>query len=117
MKIYADGADLESIIALAHDPRISGFTTNPTLMRKAGVEDYEAFARKVLETIPFERNSDGFVFDSEFLAQSAWFGFRIGDAPIPCRYFDEASSIRLSAFVKSSSCHSWRRSRPALRRS
>ncbi|QIG44783.1 transaldolase [Nocardioides anomalus] len=51
MKIYADGADLESIIALAQDPRISGFTTNPTLMRKAGVDDYEAFARKVLETI------------------------------------------------------------------
>ena len=41
MKIYADGADLESIIALADDPRISGFTTNPTLMRKAGVDDYE----------------------------------------------------------------------------
>lgn len=51
MKIYADGADLESIIALAEDPRISGFTTNPTLMRKAGVDDYEAFAHKVLETI------------------------------------------------------------------
>ena len=51
MKIYADGADLESIIALAEDPRISGFTTNPTLMRKAGVEDYEGFARKVLETV------------------------------------------------------------------
>ena len=51
VKIFADGADLESIIALADDPRISGFTTNPTLMRKAGVDDYEAFARKVLETI------------------------------------------------------------------
>jgi transaldolase len=51
VKIYADGADLESIIALAEDPRISGFTTNPTLMRKAGVDDYESFARKVLETI------------------------------------------------------------------
>ena len=51
MKIFADGADLESIIALADDPLISGFTTNPTLMRKAGVDDYEAFARKVLETI------------------------------------------------------------------
>jgi transaldolase len=51
VKIYADGADLESIIALAEDPRISGFTTNPTLMRKAGVDDYEAFAHKVLETI------------------------------------------------------------------
>jgi transaldolase len=51
VKIYADGADLESIIALAEDPRISGFTTNPTLMRKAGIEDYEAFAHKVLETV------------------------------------------------------------------
>ena len=51
MKIYADGADLESIIALAEDPRISGFTTNPTLMRNAGVDDYEGFARKVLDTI------------------------------------------------------------------
>jgi transaldolase len=51
VKIFADGADLESMIALAADPRISGFTTNPTLMRKAGVSDYEAFARKVLEVV------------------------------------------------------------------
>jgi transaldolase len=51
MKIFADGADLESMIALAEDPTISGFTTNPTLMRKAGVSDYEAFAHKVLGTI------------------------------------------------------------------
>ena len=51
MKIFADGADLESMVRLVDDPRISGFTTNPTLMRKAGVSDYEAFARKVLGTI------------------------------------------------------------------
>jgi transaldolase len=51
VKIFADGADLESMIALADDPRIGGFTTNPTLMRKAGVSDYEAFARKILATI------------------------------------------------------------------
>ncbi|RNM13794.1 transaldolase [Nocardioides pocheonensis] len=51
MKIFADGADLESLIALVDDPRISGFTTNPTLMRKAGITDYEAFAHKVLDTI------------------------------------------------------------------
>lgn len=60
---------------------------------------FRVYSRKVLETIPFETNNDGFVFDSEFLAQAAWFGFRIGDAPIPCRYFDEASSIRLGASV------------------
>jgi glycosyltransferase involved in cell wall biosynthesis len=51
------------------------------------------YARKVLETVPFDRNSDDFVFDSQFLAQAAYFGFRIGDAPVPARYFPEASSI------------------------
>ena len=51
VKIYADGADLESMVALAEKPHIAGFTTNPTLMRKSGVSDYEGFARKVLETI------------------------------------------------------------------
>jgi transaldolase len=50
-KIFADGADLEGIIELAADPRISGFTTNPTLMRKSGITDYEGFARKVLESV------------------------------------------------------------------
>src|SRR6516162_2950590 len=51
VKIYADGADLESMIALAEKPHIAGFTTNPTLMRKSGVSDYEGFAKKILETI------------------------------------------------------------------
>jgi transaldolase len=44
IKIYADGASLPELSELAQNPRISGFTTNPTLMRKAGVEDYRAFA-------------------------------------------------------------------------
>ncbi|MCB9899412.1 MAG: glycosyltransferase family 2 protein [Planctomycetes bacterium] len=52
-----------------------------------------AYTREVLETIPFERNSDDFVFDSQFLVQAVHFGFTIGDIPVPCRYFDEASSI------------------------
>jgi transaldolase len=51
VQIYADGADLESMISLAERPGIAGFTTNPTLMRKSGVGDYEAFARKVLDVI------------------------------------------------------------------
>jgi transaldolase len=51
VKIYADGADLEGMIALAERDDIAGFTTNPTLMRKSGVTDYEAFARKVLDAI------------------------------------------------------------------
>jgi hypothetical protein len=53
------------------------------------------YARRVLETIPFEENSDDFVFDSQFLAQAVTFGFRIGDVPVPARYFPEASSIGL----------------------
>lgn len=52
VKLFADGADLAGILALRGDPRIQGFTTNPTLMRKAGVLDYEAFARSLLRAVP-----------------------------------------------------------------
>jgi len=51
IKIFADGADLEGMKAMAAKPWIKGLTTNPTLMRKAGVTDYAAFARKVLAAI------------------------------------------------------------------
>ena len=52
VKIFADGADYDGIVKMAKNPVIKGFTTNPTLMRKAGVNDYETFARKVLAAIP-----------------------------------------------------------------
>ena len=51
IKVFADGASLEGILELALDPRISGFTTNPTLMRQSGIVDYVGFARKVLDHI------------------------------------------------------------------
>ena len=51
VKIFADGADLDVILALAADKRIAGFTTNPTLMWKAGLTDYEEFAKRLLERI------------------------------------------------------------------
>jgi len=51
VKIFADGADLDRILALAANKRISGFTTNPTLMWRAGLTDYEEFARRLLERI------------------------------------------------------------------
>lgn len=51
IQIFADGADLAEISRLAADPLIKGFTTNPTSMRKAGVGDYESFARDVLSLI------------------------------------------------------------------
>ena len=51
IKIFADGADLASITTMSKNPLIKGFTTNPTLMKKAGVNDYEKFARNVLEIV------------------------------------------------------------------
>jgi transaldolase len=65
IKIFADGADRESIARMYANPLIKGFTTNPTLMRKAGVENYEHFAREVLKIvsdrpISFEVFSDDF---------------------------------------------------------
>jgi transaldolase len=50
-RIFADGADLDGILALAADPRIAGFTTNPTLMRKVGLTDYARFAQDLLERV------------------------------------------------------------------
>ena len=65
VKIFADGANLPGMIELYKNPLIKGFTTNPTLMRQAGISDYEAFARQVLAAIPdrpisFEVFSDDF---------------------------------------------------------
>jgi transaldolase len=64
-KVFADGADLAGIRAMCQHPLVQGFTTNPTLMRKAGVEDYERFAKEVLNEITklpisFEVFSDEF---------------------------------------------------------
>lgn len=63
-RVFADGAELDGILALAADPRISGFTTNPTLMWKAGLTDYSDFAQRLLERITrhpisFEVFADG----------------------------------------------------------
>jgi transaldolase len=52
VKLFADGADLKSMLSLYKDPKIKGFTTNPTLMNKVGIRDYEAFAKEVLAAIP-----------------------------------------------------------------
>ncbi len=60
---------------------------------------YRAFSRRLLETLPFERNSDDFVFDNEMLAQAVAFGFPIGEISCPTRYFPEASSINFRRSV------------------
>jgi hypothetical protein len=61
---------------------------------------FRAYRRDVLLTIPWIRNSDDFVFDSEFLAQAVHFRFKLGDIPVPVRYFDEASSINFQRSVQ-----------------
>jgi transaldolase len=78
IKIFADGADKEGMLEMYRNPLIKGFTTNPTLLRKAGVSDYETFALDILKSIPdrpisFEVLSDEFN-EMEIQAQkiSAW---------------------------------------------
>jgi transaldolase len=65
IKIFADGADREGIASLYAKPYIKGLTTNPTLMRKVGVADYEQFAREVLEVVK-EKPISFEVFSDEF---------------------------------------------------
>ncbi len=65
IKIFADGAAKAGMLELYRNPLIRGFTTNPTLMRKAGVNDYRVFAREVLEAIP-DRPVSFEVFSDEF---------------------------------------------------
>ena len=59
-----------------------------------------AYRRSALETVPWQKNSDDFVFDQEFLIQCAFFGIRMGDVPVPARYFPEASSINFRRSLK-----------------
>ena len=78
VEIFADGADINSILSLRQNPLIKGFTTNPTLMKKAGVEDYEAFARTVLQAVPetpfsFEVFADDFdAMEEQARVISSW---------------------------------------------
>ena len=78
VKIFADGADKADILRLYANPEIKGFTTNPTLMRKAGITDYEAFAKDILSSITdrpisFEVFSDDMVeMERQALKIAAW---------------------------------------------
>lgn len=78
VKIFADGADKASMLALYQNALIKGFTTNPTLMRKAGISDYRAFAKEIIEAIPdrslsFEVFSDDFAeMERQALEISGW---------------------------------------------
>lgn len=60
---------------------------------------FRAYSRKVLDTIPWQKNSNDFAFDAQFLIQASYFKFRIGSIPVPARYFEEASSINFARSV------------------
>lgn len=78
IKIFADGADLDGMRAMHGKPFIKGFTTNPTLMRKAGITDYKSFAKQVLAAIPdrpvsFEVFADDFpTMQAQALEIASW---------------------------------------------
>jgi transaldolase len=79
VKIFGDAADVAGMLKLYREPYIRGFTTNPTLMRKAGVADYRAFARDLLSAIPdrpisFEVFSDDFAGMERQAAEIASWG-------------------------------------------
>jgi glycosyltransferase involved in cell wall biosynthesis len=75
--------------------RMLTFVENVALGQNLGDfhSGFRAYRREVLETLPWRENSEDFVFDSQFLAQVVQFGFKVGDIPVPVRYFEEASSI------------------------
>ena len=99
VRVFADGADIVQVRKLADDPMIAGFTTNPTLMRKAGVEDYEQFAREFLECVPdrpisFEVFTDRFVEMERQARKIAGWGDNVY-VKIPITNTEGASSLDL----------------------
>lgn len=78
VKLFADGADIDGMKEMAANPLIRGFTTNPTLMRKAGITDYRRFAMDVLKAIPdrpvsFEVFADDFpIMEAQALEIASW---------------------------------------------
>jgi len=82
--------------------RMSTFGENLVLGQSIGDfhSGLRAYSRQLLETIPYERNSDDFAFDQEMLVQAVAFGFKVGDIPVPVRYMKEASSINFKRSVR-----------------
>ncbi len=88
VKIFADGADLANILELYKNPIIKGFTTNPTLMKQAGVTDYDEFARALLSAVPdrpisFEVFADDFdEMEWQALEIASWGGQVVVKVPV-----------------------------------
>jgi len=61
---------------------------------------YRAFSRELLEKVPFERNSDNFIFDNQMIVQILWLGYTVAEVSCPTKYFAEASSINFSGSLR-----------------
>ncbi|MGZ6338923.1 MAG: glycosyltransferase family 2 protein [Candidatus Limnocylindrales bacterium] len=85
---YVSNRFLTTLENLAFGLRLSEYHTG-----------FRAYSRELLEAIPYRLNSDDFVFDQELVAQAVAAGFRIGEIPVPTRYFREASSVGLRRSV------------------
>lgn len=99
VKIFADGADKAGMLDMYRNPLISGFTTNPTLMRKAGITDYAAFAKDILHAIPdkpisLEVFSDDFVEMERQAREIASWGSNVY-VKIPITNTSGQSSVKL----------------------
>lgn len=79
-------------------------TLTQNILCRAKLSEYHtgfrAYSRRLLESLPFERNSEDFVFDNQVIAQTLYFGFPVGEISCPTRYFPEASSINLWRSVR-----------------
>lgn len=116
IKIYSDGAELEKMVADYQSGRAKGFTTNPTLMKKAGVKDYVAFAKEAIKAIPdlpisFEVFADDFAKMEKEAAKIASFGKNVyvkipivntqGESAIPLitRLSSQGISLNITAIM------------------
>jgi transaldolase len=99
VKLFQDGAELNAMIAARKSGRVSGFTTNPTLMRKAGVTDYRAFAFQAIEALPdlpisFEVFCDDFVvMEQEAREIASWGGDTYVKIPITNTKGDSSATL------------------------
>jgi transaldolase len=99
VKLFQDGADFDAMVGAKNRGQVSGFTTNPTLMRKAGISDYKAFARKAIAAIPelpisFEVFSDDFeTMEREAREIMSWGGNTYVKIPITNTEGESAASL------------------------
>ena len=99
VKIFADGADLAGMLELYQSPIVKGFTTNPTLMKQAGVSDYTEFARAVLRAIPdrpisFEVFADDFKeMEWQALEIASWGKLVVVKVPVTNTYGESSAAL------------------------